>query len=1231
MLTCIRSRLVVSTKLRLNTNESIALQLQSLDTRLMEIKAQLEMHQVADNESELLALVSLGVHYAEAALAWTPLDDDSSRWERMHTLLCWRSRRFLRSRRREDMNGLMEVAGACLDDPRNSQWQLVSTMTQIAEKLVPTGIRAMMHNTEIEYCCAVDLLQGALGQLPADDATPFQRKTRLDAERTLARIMRDRCRVFNNVSSSGSIDDVVNLYDKVLAKLPEDPAVLESLGDSLRLRFEMNGSIHPDDIDRAIQCLERSVSIQNRFNPLVSLGECLMWRFRATADLRDLNRSIELAKEAIEISNSDPDGYKPKAMVQLSKALEWRFDDSHASEDLDWSVNLCAEALALADGAANIMAFRYHLCERLFTRAFHFHEHQSLTRAISELSTALVEIPTEGTSAGFPFEMRRRFSSLLADCYQACDNESEAIIILQKTLEVAPDDYYERGVLFLDLVSPLLDRSSRNGRSQSQIETDLVQALHYAEEACRLIHPKDPLWIISNKALGDCHLIRHEKLKERLGYAGQNVNNDIGLAISHYEKAIIAANSRGGSSSMRAALYNFLSRAHTACMDLSGGKLQWDEVHKHGLEPLLESLALPDCEPLTRLETFHRLVINRCAVGQYIEAAEAWLKALDLIPLISLRSLSLPDQMRVVTDLAKISELATAALIEGSHAEFLGENTTRTIWEPKDKLLDNVLELLEGSRGLIASVLLEARVDLSMQTSEQATVFTSARSNLETLNRSQTLLQNKETMSEWALQSQRCHAAEDELKRVIKGIQAEDQDFLRPPSYLQVLDVLGNDTIVMVNLSIIHCDAILINNGRSARPQGKAPAATLLRLPLLNYNDAIEWAKNLRNSRPLIDLKMLEWLWTSLAKPVLDTLGFAEPRAADCGLPRIIWILSGSLTHMPIHAAGLYQEQPITVLDHVISSYSSTLRAFVLGREAARVPISTKKTALLLGMHQTPDLASLPFAAEEAQKLKTLLSPDEFDVVHLANEKCRKTTVLEYLPQCSIFHFAGHGLSNPLQPANNALVLQDSHLTLQDLLEQKITRSRAPILCVLSACLTGANDRENLAGEGLHMISAFQIIGFRHVIGTLWQVGDQSSTNMIERLYTELVKQGIDDEHICRALHEAVCASRDNWLRKNRDAIKTMSHRGITADDDSGESVNKEKELANEDTARYAEFAELLGEVSYSDIASGKSISSDRGMNTIGEARHAETRKVKSPGTGNLLWAEWVPYVHYGA
>ena len=62
-------------------------------------------------------------------------------------------------------------------------------------------------------------------------------------------------------------------------------------------------------------------------------------------------------------------------------------------------------------------------------------------------------------------------------------------------------------------------------------------------------------------------------------------------------------------------------------------------------------------------------------------------------------------------------------------------------------------------------------------------------------------------------------------------------------------------------------------------------------------------------------------------------------------------------------------------------------------------------------------------------------------------------------------------------------------------------------LAFLSACST-ARPGCRLTDEAIHLASAFQLAGYRHVIGTLWPIGDQHAVDIADDIYTALTANG---------------------------------------------------------------------------------------------------------------------------
>jgi CHAT domain-containing protein len=91
----------------------------------------------------------------------------------------------------------------------------------------------------------------------------------------------------------------------------------------------------------------------------------------------------------------------------------------------------------------------------------------------------------------------------------------------------------------------------------------------------------------------------------------------------------------------------------------------------------------------------------------------------------------------------------------------------------------------------------------------------------------------------------------------------------------------------------------------------------------------------------------------------------------------------------------------------------------------------------------------------------------------------------------------------------------------------------------LSVCSTGAKEVDRLADEGVHLVSAFQLAGFRHVAGTLWEVSDKHCVDVARVLYKTIRDEGRTDVIVCRGLHRAVralCDGQREGALERRDA-----------------------------------------------------------------------------------------------
>jgi CHAT domain-containing protein len=114
-------------------------------------------------------------------------------------------------------------------------------------------------------------------------------------------------------------------------------------------------------------------------------------------------------------------------------------------------------------------------------------------------------------------------------------------------------------------------------------------------------------------------------------------------------------------------------------------------------------------------------------------------------------------------------------------------------------------------------------------------------------------------------------------------------------------------------------------------------------------------------------------------------------------------------------------------------------------------------------------------------------------------------------------HFACHAHSNPSSPSDSHLLLYDGSVT-----EISRLRPSDAELAYLSSCST-AQGSDRLADEAIHIASAFQLAGYRHVVGALWPVQDTTSAELAEDFYGRIA-EGASPAH---ALHAAIRELRD--------------------------------------------------------------------------------------------------------
>jgi CHAT domain-containing protein len=257
-------------------------------------------------------------------------------------------------------------------------------------------------------------------------------------------------------------------------------------------------------------------------------------------------------------------------------------------------------------------------------------------------------------------------------------------------------------------------------------------------------------------------------------------------------------------------------------------------------------------------------------------------------------------------------------------------------------------------------------------------------------------------------------------------------------------------------------------------------------------------------------------------------------------MPHVTWCLTGPLTFLPIHAAGLYdsKSQP-KIFDYVVSSYTPILTTLL---HAEHRPPKGAQTARLLAISQpaTPAQNPLPGTVIEVNAIQNHTS--RIHVTRLNGQEATVTAALRHMKECNWIHLACHGIQDTASPTNSAFLLFDNPLTLREIMKQSFSHTE---LAFLSACQTAKGDSE-LPEEAIHLAAGMLMAGYGSVVATMWSIRDNDAPIVAEKFYKYLIDEaGGDSSRAAYALHDAVAHLRDVRGEKDFACWVPFTHFGI--------------------------------------------------------------------------------------
>ncbi|MBR7836599.1 CHAT domain-containing protein [Actinospica durhamensis] len=381
--------------------------------------------------------------------------------------------------------------------------------------------------------------------------------------------------------------------------------------------------------------------------------------------------------------------------------------------------------------------------------------------------------------------------------------------------------------------------------------------------------------------------------------------------------------------------------------------------------------------------------------------------------------------------------------------------------------------------------------------------------------------------------------------------------FLLPAPPEELTREASAGPIVVFNISRYRSDALVVTAEGVADVELQDLDIKTLGERIETFEDALATARLSPDRRERtraegVLCEVLEWLWDTAAQPVLRHLGHDRAPQAGERWPRIWWAPGGLLGMLPLHAAGYHRREGAgqSVLDRVVSSYTPTVRA--LGYARSRRTLLPPEHSLIVAMPVTPGIrGSLDNVLREAELLARRLPEPvvliEREGVEDADTPTRDEVVAR-LATAEIAHFCCHGTSHPSDPSRSQLFLHDHRerpFTVSSLTTARLHHAQ---LAYLSACETMRNRVADLADEGIHLASAFQLAGYPHVIATLWPINDAIAVDVADAFYAGLEgrRKTIDLSRSATALHDAVTRVRDGFRRRASPSLwAAYTHTGV--------------------------------------------------------------------------------------
>ncbi|KZV68454.1 TPR-like protein [Peniophora sp. CONT] len=938
------------------------------------------------------------------------------------------------------------------------------------------------------------------------------------------------------------LNTAVHLFQRAVDNAPEpDARLLGWLGSCLSKRFEALGSL--DDLERALAARRHALELLPEDHHdwalrLSDLAYSLWNRFERLGELNDLELTIATQRRAVELT---PDWHPDKHMWlnNLGNSLQNRFVRLGELVDLEHAITTQQRAVEIIpDGHPDKPTWMNNLGLSLHIRFERLGELVDLEHAIATQRCAVETIPDGHPNQptclnNLGLSLHSRFERL-----GKLDDLEQAIASLRRAIELTTDAHPHKPGRLNNLGEFLHVRCARLGDLE-----DLEQAIDAQRHALVLTpdgHPDKPIRL-SN--LGSSLHTRFDHLGEL---------DDLERAITVQRRAVELT--PDGHPDKPSRLKN-LGLAWKSRFKRSGDR-DLDDLQE-ALSCFMTAYAHPVGPPSERLKAAKWAVEIFSAYPQF-STPEKLMSAhsliVDILPEIVWLGHSMKRRFEE-------SSTTTSLITPAVHAA-IGVND-----------LCQAVRWLEAGRSFIWSQTLSFRNPLDALEElhpdlahRLRTIYDQLQSSAHTSSHSRPA----PITADHIFPGLSSHAKADhhrglalEYEQILKDVRSRAgfEDYLRLKKLADLLpsSTLLDGPVILMNMDSTQCSALIISPNGSiatlALPELTLEKAEALRSQwqLYLHQQCVRERGSIANChRPHSKntpgvVHILSCIWRWIVHPILQSLNLSGRQSKDERLPHITWCPTGPLTQLPLHAAGMYdQDSGPRIHDCVVSSYTPSLSALTRAIEAnakRRPPPSV----LVVTQSETPGLSPLPGTVVEGERLGDVFSESRMTCSALTGERASTGIVRAYLDDHTWLHLACHGLQDPKDPLQSAFALHDGPLSLRDLMTTTADNAE---LAFLSACQTAVGD-EKIPEESMHLAAGMLAVGYKGVVATMWSIRDDDAPLVVEAYYKKLLglrasgTLGRAETGAAYALHEATKRLREKIGEKEFVRWAPFVHFGI--------------------------------------------------------------------------------------